>query len=327
MRLFNLFVFSFCPFVQKKKNKKHKRDILIAESIYKTLNVNQLSKMKQKTSEEQAHMMLKIQAMILEGDTRLQRTQYSQAANCFLKSLHWLDQCHGEEQKHHVLHCLVSLAKTKLLMGDPRASLQAANRAFEISTDDDKCFNVLCEAVYQKAEAFFHMGDFESALMFFHRGLHLKPKDEMPFNQGVNKCVDAIKQTLEIVDGEHMHEWMEENKLVGDKLRMHAESVQFVEEPMPQIDNLLKPVKAKKEVDVGNILQSGPTNHPQHVHAVQHHHKGSYLDELQEDLDFLQDLHADPAMQHASLSKIHSLITESITYLHARADFWRVREF
>jgi hypothetical protein len=50
-------------------------------------------------------------------------------------------------------------------------------------------------AIFQKAESLYHLGDFEHSLMYYHRGLRLRPEME-GFRLGVQKAQDAIENTI-----------------------------------------------------------------------------------------------------------------------------------
>lgn len=51
------------------------------------------------------------------------------------------------------------------------------------------------EGIYQKAEALYHLAQFEYSLMYFHRGLHIRHQME-DFRQGVLKAQQAILNTI-----------------------------------------------------------------------------------------------------------------------------------
>lgn len=51
------------------------------------------------------------------------------------------------------------------------------------------------KAIYQKAEALYYLGDFEHSLVFFHRGLHIRP-DHEKFKLGVHKAQKAIENAI-----------------------------------------------------------------------------------------------------------------------------------
>lgn len=50
-------------------------------------------------------------------------------------------------------------------------------------------------AIFQKAEALYHLGDFEHSLMYYHRGLKIRPELE-EFRLGVQKAQEAIENTI-----------------------------------------------------------------------------------------------------------------------------------
>uniref|UniRef100_A0A7G3AFM6 Uncharacterized protein n=1 Tax=Lutzomyia longipalpis TaxID=7200 RepID=A0A7G3AFM6_LUTLO len=50
-------------------------------------------------------------------------------------------------------------------------------------------------AIYQKAESLYYLGQFEHSLMFFHRGLRLRPELNT-FRLGVQKTQEAIENTI-----------------------------------------------------------------------------------------------------------------------------------
>lgn len=47
------------------------------------------------------------------------------------------------------------------------------------------------QGLYQKAETLYTMGDFEFALVFYHRGYRLRPELQK-FRQGIQKSQEAI---------------------------------------------------------------------------------------------------------------------------------------
>ncbi|KAJ1521116.1 hypothetical protein ONE63_002818 [Megalurothrips usitatus] len=83
---------------------------------------------------------------------------------------------------------LVARSKCYLLLGQPRLALQDAETALE----PDRNF---VRAIFQKAEALYHMGDFEHSLMYYHRGLRLRPELAV-FRLGVQKAQEAIENTI-----------------------------------------------------------------------------------------------------------------------------------
>ncbi|KAG7504724.1 tetratricopeptide repeat protein 25 [Solea senegalensis] len=82
--------------------------------------------------------------------------------------------------------CYVGRSKCYLKMGQPENALRDA----EASLKQDKTF---FEGLYQKAEALYYMGEFEFALVFYHRGQKLRPQE---FRLGIQKAQEAIENSV-----------------------------------------------------------------------------------------------------------------------------------
>nr|XP_018903410.1 PREDICTED: tetratricopeptide repeat protein 25 [Bemisia tabaci] len=83
---------------------------------------------------------------------------------------------------------LAARSKCYLLLGEPKLALSDAETALSI----DKNF---IKAIFQKGEALYHLGNFEHSLMFYHRGLKIRPEME-DFRLGVQKAQEAIENTI-----------------------------------------------------------------------------------------------------------------------------------
>jgi tetratricopeptide repeat protein 25 len=64
---------------------------------------------------------------------------------------------------------LIARSKCYIALGEPEKALADAETA--LSNDKNSI-----RAIYQKAEALYYLGKFEHSLMFFHRGLRLRPE-------------------------------------------------------------------------------------------------------------------------------------------------------
>ncbi|KAJ8984058.1 hypothetical protein NQ317_006556 [Molorchus minor] len=85
-------------------------------------------------------------------------------------------------------NALVARSKCFILLGQPENALKDAEMALQV----DKHF---LKGIYQKAEAFYYLGDFEHSLMYYHRGLHIRP-DHEGFKLGVHKAQKAIENAI-----------------------------------------------------------------------------------------------------------------------------------
>ncbi|KAL1124244.1 hypothetical protein AAG570_002014 [Ranatra chinensis] len=83
---------------------------------------------------------------------------------------------------------LVARSKCHLLSGQPAQALRDAQAALDI----DKSF---AKGLYQKAEALYHLGEFEQSLMYHHRGLSIRPQMK-GFKLGVQKAQEAIENVI-----------------------------------------------------------------------------------------------------------------------------------
>lgn len=83
---------------------------------------------------------------------------------------------------------LVARSRCYLQLGDPHAALEDADHALREDGDFFK-------GVYQKAEALYAQGDFEMALVYFHRGQTLRPELD-DFRLGIQKAREAIDNSI-----------------------------------------------------------------------------------------------------------------------------------
>uniref|UniRef100_A0A8D3CGZ0 Outer dynein arm-docking complex subunit 4 n=1 Tax=Scophthalmus maximus TaxID=52904 RepID=A0A8D3CGZ0_SCOMX len=85
-------------------------------------------------------------------------------------------------------NCFVGRSKCYLNMGLYENALEDA----EASLKEDTTF---FEGLYQKAEALYYMGEFEFALVFYHRGQKLRPQIQ-EFRLGIQKAQEAIENCV-----------------------------------------------------------------------------------------------------------------------------------
>lgn len=83
---------------------------------------------------------------------------------------------------------LVARSKCYILLGQSENALKDAETALK---EDPK----FLKGIYQKAEALYYLGDFEHSLMYYHRGLHIRP-DHSDFKLGVHKAQKAIENAI-----------------------------------------------------------------------------------------------------------------------------------
>ncbi|XP_012933135.1 tetratricopeptide repeat protein 25 isoform X2 [Heterocephalus glaber] len=191
--------------------------------------------------------------------------------------------------------CLVARSKCYLKMGDLQRSLKDA----EASLQGDPTF---CKGILQKAETLYTMGDFEFALVFYHRGYKLRPDRE--FKVGIQKAQEAINNSVgspSSVKLEHR----------GDLafLSKQAESLKAQQQPQPR-----KPLHhMQREVKRKGLLKSEKS-----VRQL--------LGELYVDKEYLEKLLLDKDLIRGTIRSgvtVEDLILTGINYLDTRSSFWQ----
>ncbi|XP_066442606.1 outer dynein arm-docking complex subunit 4 [Eleutherodactylus coqui] len=224
-----------------------------------------------------------------EGEQLYQKGEYDKARESFSNAL---DIQQSEK------HCLVARSKCFLKLGDPESALRDA----EASLQEEQDF---FRGLYQKAEALYAMGDFEFALVFYHRGYKLRPELQ-EFRLGIQKAQEAIENSvgtpasvkLENKDGMAFLSKQEESKKAKQK------------EPKKVMK---KDPKQQKKVDP---LKSQKTAR-------------QLLGELYNDMEYLETLLKDEGLVKGNTRsglKLQDLILNAITYLDTRTEFWRQQQ-
>ncbi|NXF24246.1 TTC25 protein, partial [Rhodinocichla rosea] len=113
--------------------------------------------------------------LMSEGLALSRRGKHDKALDCFNDAL---------KLRAGDKHCLITRSKCFLKLGDTENSLKDAEASLQID-------NTFYEGLYQKAETLYAMGDFEFALVFYHRGRRLRP-DLHKFQLGIHKAEEAI---------------------------------------------------------------------------------------------------------------------------------------
>ena len=84
--------------------------------------------------------------------------------------------------------CLVARSRCYLRLGDTALALLDA----EDSLKENKLNH---RGLYQKAEVLYAMGDFEHALVFYHRGNKVRP-ELTEFKLGIQKAQEAVNNSI-----------------------------------------------------------------------------------------------------------------------------------
>jgi len=186
-------------------------------------------------------------------------------------------------------HALVARSKCYLRIGNVEAALNDAN----LSLKEDKLFH---RGLYQKAEALYQKGDFEMALVNFHRGCKKRPElDE--FRLGIEKSKEAIINSL------------------------GASEIKFASQGKgKKSDEHRLRMATKKYGGVRNGLTGHPTN------AAEERAQKILLGELYQDKEYLERLELDMDLMNARISNkehVGDLVKSGIDYFESKTEFWR----
>ncbi|NXX95673.1 TTC25 protein, partial [Centropus bengalensis] len=223
--------------------------------------------------------------LVTEGTQLFRLAQYDKALGCFNNALRLRP---GDKE------CLIARAKCYLKIGDTENSLKDA----EATLKDDKTF---CKGLYQKAETLFIMGDFEFALVFYHRGHSLRP-DLPDFRLGIEKSQEAIincigspsSVKLENKEGLCFISRQEESKKANQKFQVKLNR----NEKRTKKQKPMKNAKTERQL-LGELYVDK-----------------AYLEKLLKDKDLMQSSTKEG-------TKVEDLVLSGISYLEKRGQFWQ----
>jgi len=119
-----------------------------------------------------------------EGDVLFKQGEYKKALDSFNTAL---------ELKTGDFNCLVARSQCYIELGNADAALTDAESILE---EDSKHIKGLS----QKAAALYQKGDFEHALLYYHRGNKLRPEVQA-FRLGIQKAQEAIENSIGVDAG------------------------------------------------------------------------------------------------------------------------------
>ncbi|XP_067285008.1 outer dynein arm-docking complex subunit 4 [Pseudorasbora parva] len=217
-----------------------------------------------------------------EGDQLFQKGEYVKAIECFSMAL----RLQPDDK-----NCLVARSRCFVKLGDAESALQDA----QTSLKDDKHY---FKGLYQKAEALYTMGDFEFALVYYHRGHKLRPELQ-EFRLGIQKAQEAIDNSVGSPSSVQL-----ENK--GDLSFFHKSH----EVRSKHLNHSHKKVPKKHGQKMGKCEKTAK----------------QLLGELYSDREYLEKLLQDEDLIKGKIrtgERVQDLIVGCISYLDTRTAFWQ----
>ena len=128
---------------------------------------------------------LSFKALVAEGRTLYNQHEYQRAIDTFTSII--------DSNKYEDNSILIDRANCYIKVGSPDLALEDVNKVLAQQSEN-------IQAILTKAEAYFSMGEFEFALVFFQRGLSIRSQLQA-FKDGAIKSKNAI---LDAINGNEM---------------------------------------------------------------------------------------------------------------------------
>ncbi|ORZ33660.1 hypothetical protein BCR44DRAFT_130776 [Catenaria anguillulae PL171] len=260
------------------------------------------------------------QSYAAEGDILAKQGEYRKAIEAYTKALN---------MRPTEKNCLVARSKCYLQLGDADMALQDAETALK---EDAEFF----KGMYQKAEALYAKGDFEMALVYYHRGNKLRPElDE--FRLGIQKAREAIDNSIGN-PRDYKFKAPANFSLDASKRQTTPVAARAIAKRSAKPDrsststttpgggtSSLSPTTAphgvtvstvnntKKVIPRGESAQAPPPERDQKQLLGELYADKEYLEQLLNDRDFINNPN----------DRILDLVTDALKYLETRTEFWR----
>jgi tetratricopeptide (TPR) repeat protein len=203
--------------------------------------------------------------------------------------------------------CLVNRSRCFMMLGNITAALTDVEKALSVDPN-------FIRALFQKAEVLYAKGDFEEALVLYHRGRKARPELE-GFYVGVVKSTEAIKAAIALLDPSKLREKRQKQK----EEALASSLPNKVATPSgPKRNGATKPSPNGAKQDLAGLAAS-------YQPAEKDPHERNLLEELYEDKQFLEEIYNDNRFMQACNGEIKCLVEEALAYMDTRVDFWRQR--
>ncbi|XP_063714722.1 outer dynein arm-docking complex subunit 4-like isoform X2 [Symsagittifera roscoffensis] len=245
-----------------------------------------------------------------EGDKLYRKNEFRKAIESYTAAL---DQAEKEEVDLKASY--IARALCHLHLGDSDSALADAEEALELEQTYTK-------GLWVKAEALYAMGDFEYALLFYHRGFQAR-SDFAEFRIGIQKSQEAIENAIGKDDNQDLSSEGDLGMYFNRDLTQNY--ITFSEKRAKEKKG---GAGAKKEQDKRKDDQGrrGSSKGGQRDQKTSKKNSKKLLGQLYSDKEFLQKLLEDETITNPetdSGKKIQEVTSSTLEYLDKREEFWR----
>lgn len=239
---------------------------------------------------------------LAEGGSYEQSSNYQQAINCYDKAIDAISEGGQIQEEDLGIHCLCLRSRCHLRLGDHVAALADAEAALK----PNKAY---LKGLYAKAEALYYKGDFEFALVYFHRGLAGCEKAAGPsknFDLGVQKSKEAIDNAIGNTDHCRL-------SAKGDLSGYYVAAAS--DEPTKRV--------ASNQSSTSRRRQGTGRNRSAKAGGGKDRTVKQLLGDLYADKAYLEELCNDTTLNGALGQEVRGLASSGSSYLDKRTEFWR----
>ncbi|KAI9348695.1 hypothetical protein BDR26DRAFT_1004498 [Obelidium mucronatum] len=243
------------------------------------------------------------QALHAEADKLAASGQYAEAVDKYNRAL----VLHPNQ-----LDCLVNRARCYMMQGDTTSSLEDVNKVLDLSPE-------FIRAIYQKAETLYARGDFEDALVLFHRGAKARP-ELVGFSMGIHKSIEAIKSAVVLLDTVTLKQQLNRKRGLNTEGKSMVELQQGGGKAGAG-GGATVVAATRKSVALLDANKKRMAELERGASSLQL--ERNLIEELQDDKLFLLELLSDTRLCQSCGGEIEQLVNEGLDYIETRVEFWR----
>ncbi|KAK0172147.1 hypothetical protein PV328_005499 [Microctonus aethiopoides] len=200
------------------------------------------------------------------------------------------------------------------MLGEPQKALEDAEAALNEKVKDPNN----ARAMFYKAEALYHLGDFELSLVYYYRGMRIRPEFDQ-FRLGVQKAKEAIQN---ILGNNSVPIKIDLQSRIEDINKFESGSDSSYEKNQHRSivnENNVQVIEDKSSSEVSDKSRDC-------LPVKRKYNTPNLLGQLNVDKKYLQDLLKCPDVKAAhqeSAQHITKYAEEGVSFLKNRQEFWR----